>query len=375
MQSDTEDQENWDESLLGDALPDLECTEFQEDLGDEEDLDLANESALGLFTKFLVDAQVASQRAERLREKNGGRKRTRGHYTGHSKQTQWRNKKKAEKLKSQGVIGIADFLKIKAAGKLQKAQDNMDDTPVTHPSEENQNQEYIELGSSTENDSEEDSEKDQSQLSSSEPSQHIQPGETCMDPVNLAHVRLKEMLEAISNDTIPSDNSLESASESALNSLNYRNFPALQRAAASLELEAKNKKHDLLFRGRILAMFGTLTLYLDTSMGYSWRKASMVVAKSQGHGTHLARRIRDWLHTYLATKKLPLHKIGRYMSSLMDDEDFALAIKLPDALTAKKIPKGPSKEWGQSNRMRPGTLPDGTAQQLYWPDTHPTMPG
>ncbi|KAJ7219533.1 hypothetical protein GGX14DRAFT_592621 [Mycena pura] len=47
----------------------------------------------------------------------------------------------------------------------------------------------------------------------------------------------------------------------------------------------------------------------------------------------------------------------------------------PDALTAKKIPKGPSKEWGQSNRMRPGTLPDGTVQQLYWPDNHPTMPG
>jgi hypothetical protein len=52
--------------------------------------------------------------------------------------------------------------------------------------------------------------------------------ENCMNPVNLAHVRLKEILEAISDDTAPSDNSLESVSDKALNQLNYRNFPALQ---------------------------------------------------------------------------------------------------------------------------------------------------
>lgn len=149
-----------------------------------------------------------------------------------------------------------------------------------------------------------------------------------MESVNVAHVRLKELLEAISSDALPSDNSPEGASETALNQLNYRNFPALQRAAARLELESKNKKHDVVFRGRILAMFGTLTLYLDTSAAYTWRKASLVVAKSQGHGPHLARRIRDWLHTYLSKKQLPLHKIGRHMSSLLDDEDIASKIKL-----------------------------------------------
>jgi hypothetical protein len=149
-----------------------------------------------------------------------------------------------------------------------------------------------------------------------------------MEPVNLAHVHLKALLEGISNDTLPSDNSPEGGSEIALNKLNYRNFPALRRAAARLELESKNKKHDVVFRGRILAMFGTLTLYLDTSAAYSWRKASLVIAKSQGHGPHLARRVRDWLHTYLSKNELPLHKIGRHMSSLLDDEDIALKIKL-----------------------------------------------
>jgi hypothetical protein len=49
-----------------------------------------------------------------------------------------------------------------------------------------------------------------------------------MEPVNLAHVHLKALLEGISNDTLPSDNSPEGGSEIALNKLNYRNFPALR---------------------------------------------------------------------------------------------------------------------------------------------------
>jgi hypothetical protein len=54
----------------------------------------------------------------------------------------------------------------------------------------------------------------------------------------------------------------------------------------------------------------------------------MLVAMSQGHGAHLAHRICDWLHTYLITNQLPLHKIGRHMSSLLDDENIASKIKL-----------------------------------------------
>jgi hypothetical protein len=46
-----------------------------------------------------------------------------------------------------------------------------------------------------------------------------------------------------------------------------------------------------------------------------------------------------------------------------------------DALSARKMPKGPSSTWGQSPRMRPGTLPNGSPQELYWPANHPTMPG
>jgi hypothetical protein len=95
-----------------------------------------------------------------------------------------------------------------------------------------------------------------------------------------------------------------------------------------LELESKKKEHNVVFRGRILAMFGTLTLYLNSSVAYTWTKASMLIATFQGHGAHLARRIRDWLHTYLAINQLPLHKIGRHTSSPLDDKDIASKIKL-----------------------------------------------
>jgi hypothetical protein len=46
-----------------------------------------------------------------------------------------------------------------------------------------------------------------------------------------------------------------------------------------------------------------------------------------------------------------------------------------NALSARKMPKGPSATWGQSPRMRDGQLPSGDAQSFYFPNDHQTMPG
>ncbi|KAJ7059975.1 hypothetical protein C8F01DRAFT_1084402 [Mycena amicta] len=153
--------------------------------------------------------------------------------------------------------------------------------------------------------------------------------DSCMNPVNLAHVRLRGMLEAISAGVAPEvDLSPETAADRALTRLHYQDFPALRRAAAQLSLLSKDKKHDVVFRTRLVAMQGTLNIYLNPAFNYTWRQASILIAHSQGLATHQARRIRDWLHTYLATRKLPEHIIGdNNGDSLLDDEDFALAIK------------------------------------------------
>jgi hypothetical protein len=105
-------EREWDVAL-GEELPDIECTELQ-DIGDEEDVEVATEFALDSFTKFLADAQVAAQKLERHRERESGRKRKRGTYKGTSKQTLWRNKKAAERLKAKGFTSISAFFKPKA---------------------------------------------------------------------------------------------------------------------------------------------------------------------------------------------------------------------------------------------------------------------
>ncbi|KAJ7939251.1 hypothetical protein B0H13DRAFT_1850983 [Mycena leptocephala] len=74
----------WD-FALGEELPDTECMELQEDLGDEENVELVHESAFDAFTEFLCNAQVAAWKLEQ--QQNGG-KRKRGPYTGKSKTTQ-----------------------------------------------------------------------------------------------------------------------------------------------------------------------------------------------------------------------------------------------------------------------------------------------
>lgn len=52
--------------------------------------------------------------------------------------------------------------------------------------------------------------------------------------------------------------------------------------------------------------------------------------------------------------------------------------RAPDALSARKMVKTPTLGWTPVKggpRMRCGQLLDGTAQDFYYPDDHPTMPG
>jgi hypothetical protein len=100
--------------------------------------------------------------------------------------------------------------------------------------------------------------------------------------------------------------------------------------------KARTRLLDVFFRARITAMAGALNLYLDSELSYTWRQASMIVAKSQGHGSYRAHCIRSWLHAFLTTKKLPLHCYGQYHSSILNDEDFADEIKLHLQSVSKK---------------------------------------
>jgi hypothetical protein len=143
---------------------------------------------------------------------------------------------------------------------------------------------------------------------------------------------LREMKEAKHRqETIP-----ETPTDNLLNGLSYKDFPALCRARAQLNIESRNKKIDVFFRARITAMAGTLNLYLDPMLSYSWRECSLLASKTAGHGVYHARNIRIWIRQYLAAQKLPLHRYGKFHSSILEDEDLAQDIQLHLTEIAKK---------------------------------------
>ena len=116
--------------------------------------------------------------------------------------------------------------------------------------------------------------------------------------------------------------------DQTLDHMNYQDFPALRQAKAALTVKARDKKLDVVFQSCITTMVGTLNLYLDPELSYTWWEASLVVAKSQGSGIYQAQRICTWIHKYLHTGNLPMHVYGHYHSSILEDEDFAQGIQL-----------------------------------------------
>ena len=140
--------------------------------------------------------------------------------------------------------------------------------------------------------------------------------------------QVQELLESLKQKQRPKDDSPETQTDIQLNRLSYKDFPQLRRAQASLTLKGKDRLLDVFFQSRITGMVGTLNLYLDPQLSYSWREASIIVAKAAGRNINHARNLRSWILQFLNSGKLPLHRYGTYRSSILDDEDFSRDIQL-----------------------------------------------
>ena len=151
-----------------------------------------------------------------------------------------------------------------------------------------------------------------------------------------ARKEVEKLLRQLRKGQRPHDDSPETTTDEILNALSHKDFPALCRARAKLTVKAKDKKLDVFFRSRIMAMVATLNLYLDAKLSYSWRESSILAAKAAGHGVMHARNLWKWIKTYLHSEKLPLHRYGTYHSSILDDEDFRRDIQLHLTEIAKK---------------------------------------
>ena len=69
----------------------------------------------------------------------------------------------------------------------------------------------------------------------------------------------------------------------------------------------KDKKLDILYRAQLTGMVGTLNLYLDPELSFTWHKASVLASKAAGRGLNHAQNLRAWIHQYLSNGKLPVH--------------------------------------------------------------------
>ena len=74
-------------------------------------------------------------------------------------------------------------------------------------------------------------------------------------------------------------------------------------------------------------MVGVLNLFLDPDLPYTWRKASMIVAKAQGHGSTRARSIRTWVLEFVREGSLPLHGYRYSRRTILEDEHILQELK------------------------------------------------
>ncbi|KAF8267264.1 hypothetical protein EI94DRAFT_1801983 [Lactarius quietus] len=97
------------------------------------------------------------------------------------------------------------------------------------------------------------------------------------------------MLEDLCRGNDPKDEGHQQSAGNVWNILQDR--VALRMAQVELAAMAKAKKFGDFIHNCILAMEAILNIFLDDELGFTWTKASIVVAKTQGNGTTHARTI------------------------------------------------------------------------------------
>lgn len=335
------------------------------ELDDDEAAEIRDDAALLAFSDVLQKAQEIAVTAER---KKWGEKKRPHHYTKNSARTLRRQSALRKKLTVSGQKSIAEWIKCKEKlNQLLGTETMGGNTAASHPEELdfiNNNAASTKVSNlfdrvrqalmkplqtmlehlqeeEEESSSESTTESLDTEMSDRD-SGTAEPG-TELPKITDEHQRhVEELLEELRKGQTPTDGikDLENASDTALNILNYKDFPALRRARAKLSVKAHDPKLNLVFHLRITSMVGTLNLYLDAELSYSWREASVVVAKSLGlgvqNGRKRARNICSWIHQFLASGKLPTHQQGQASTLILDHEDISQDIQLHLMEKAKK---------------------------------------
>jgi hypothetical protein len=146
---------------------------------------------------------------------------------------------------------------------------------------------------------------------------HAEAANQAAPDANGAQRAVQVLLNDLRRGRAPVDDSAPASVDKALDLL--RDHAALSRARKRLQSDEKSL--DVIFRARVTAMIGVLNLFLDPGLSYTWREASMVVAKAQGHGVRRARSIRTWILDFVREGRLPLHSYCYTRETVLEDED------------------------------------------------------
>ena len=129
---------------------------------------------------------------------------------------------------------------------------------------------------------EEDKDEDEAQ---DEESDHGNGVEDLQHHLEDAHIIVAQMLEDLRHGNKPKDGSHLDIMDNALNLL--RDRVVLRTAQEELAGLVRDKKVGDFVHSHILTMEAVLNIFLDEDLRFTWTKASIVVAKSQGCGpTH-----------------------------------------------------------------------------------------
>jgi hypothetical protein len=135
----------------------------------------------------------------------------------------------------------------------------------------------------------------------------------------------RTLLENLHRGYAPADNAPLDLVNNPLNLLCNRE--ALSRARENLQRQSQDKKLDVVFRARIDAMVGVLNIFLDLELSYTWREASMIIAKAQGHGSNCTHSIQTWILDFVRKARLPFHSFCYTRQTVLEDNDISQAIQ------------------------------------------------
>ncbi|KAF8258665.1 hypothetical protein EI94DRAFT_1814883 [Lactarius quietus] len=182
---------------------------------------------------------------------------------------------------------------------------------------------------------------------------------------NPIHGEARHALDAMLEDlkshpemTADANGNLRTDADRTLDLWNDRE--ALRAACVRLGEKGKGKDLDVILCGRIAAMVGVLNLYLNAGLSYSWRNASLVVAKARGQGMTHARNLRKWILNFIQSDELP-SSLWPSQWTVLDDEDISQSLQIQllertkcgylKALDVVNIVSSPEMQWSQFDML------------------------